>query len=475
MSQNAQTQNLVLKEMINSSWSGIGIINLNTKFLYINKAFSPLLGYSGEELLNINFIDLITDENKKQFQDLIVKNSKDRYINNMQLSCIRKDGGLVYLDITISLMQDDKYIVLDASDITQTVSEHEIFDKYLIQTQIDLEGNISKASEAYCRLSGFTQEELIGISYTKFQDKSKDKNLWNKIKNSKEYSGTIVNKAKNDTYFWVETVIKPKFNKYGDVIGYTAVMFDITNEMTLEEKKKDLLQQIVDRDNKLNIMTSTMRLVAHEWRQPLNTISLEVQNLMLKYQFDEEVATQETIEYLTSVTNHIDDLSKVINNFQHTTELKEKKTETTTKDIIEKAIMKSKISEDDIVITDEYKKQFTTYINGLSQSIGYIFRNAKDAIDNSDDKTSKIRLKIYHKNNNINFEISNDAGHISKDIIENIFTPYFSTKDQKNGVGLSLYNCKTIIELHLKGNIEVLNLKNNTVKFKIVIPINKEV
>ena len=469
MSKSAQSQNLVLKEMINSSWSGIGIINLNTKFLYINKAFSPLLGYTGEELLKLDFIDLVTEENKQAFKDLIAKNAEDRYVNNMQLSCKRKDGGLVFLDITISLMQDNKYIVLDASDITQTVSEHEIFDKYLIQTQIDLNGKISKASEAYCRLSGFTKDELVGVNYTEHQSKTQE-NLWDEIKSSKEYSGTIVNKTKGGSYFWVESVIKPKFNKYGDIIGYTAVMFDITNEMTLEERKRDLLQQIVDKDAKLNIMTSTMRLVAHEWRQPLNTISLEVQNLMLKYQFDDDVATEETIDHLTSVTNHIEELSSVINDFQHTTEIKEQIIETTTSQVIEKALMYSIAKEENVEFKNSSTESFLTYINGLSKSISHIIDNAKEAIDHKDDSSLKITINAYDDNQNIVFDITNSAGNIPKEIIDNIFTPYFSTKDQKNGVGLSLYNCKTIIELHLKGSIEAINLPNDTVMFKITLP-----
>ena len=469
MSKSAQSQNLVLKEMINSSWSGIGIINLNTKFLYINKAFSPLLGYTGEELLKLDFIDLVTEENKQAFKDLIAKNAKDRYVNNMQLSCKRKDGGLVFLDITISLMQDDKYIVLDASDITQTVSEHEIFDKYLIQTQIDLDGKISKASEAYCRLSGFSKDELVGIDYTEHQSKTQE-NLWDEIKSSKEYSGTIVNKTKSGSYFWVESVIKPKSNKYGDIIGYTAVMFDITNEMTLEEKKKDLLQQIVDKDAKLNIMTPTMRLVAHEWRQPLNTISLEVQNLMLKYQFDDDVATEETIDHLTSVTNHIEELSSVINDFQHTTEIKEQQIETTASQVIEKALMHSIAKEENIKFENNSTEAFFTYINGLSRSISHIIDNAKEAIDKQDNSSLKITINAYDDDQNIVFDITNSAGNIPDEIIDNIFTPYFSTKDQKNGVGLSLYNCKTIIELHLKGSIEAINLPSDTIMFKITLP-----
>lgn len=472
MSDKLQTQNTVLKEMINSSWSGMSIINLDTKFLYLNKAFSPLLGYSNDELLQFKFIDLVETEYQEKFSELIEQNIKDKYINNIQLSCKRKDGGLVYLDVTISLMQNNKYIVLDANDITQSVAKHEIFDKYLIQTQIDLDGKIEKASEAYCRLCGYTEDELQGIYYTTFQDKEEEKKLWNEIKNSKEYSGTIVNKTKSGSYFWVECVIKPKYNKYGDIIGYTAVMFDVTNEMTLEEKKKDLLKQIVDKDEKLNIMTSTMRLVAHEWRQPLNTISLQVQELILKYQFDDDIPVEETINNLTSITNHIEELSNIINNFQHTTEIKETPTETTSEDIIKTALMYSKIENTEVTIQNKSQESFRTYPSNLAKSISYILTNSKEAIAQSDDKNSKISIKAYTLDENIIFEIQNLAGHIDNDVISNMFTPYFSTKKQKNGVGLSLYNCKTIIELHLKGSIEALNLEDNIVMFKIMLPRN---
>ena len=469
MSKNMQNQNVILKEMINSSWSGIGIININTKFLYINKAFSPLLGYSSAELLDFNFIDLVAQDNKQQFLDLIKENSQNRYVNNLQLSCNRKDGGIVFLDITISLMQDNKHIVIDASDITQTVSEYEIYDKYLIQTQLDKDGNINKASEAYCRLSGYLSEELVGMSFIHEQTKDKEQ-LWKNITSSKEYSGVIVNKTKKGTFFWVESVIKPQYNKYGDIIGYTAVMFDITNEMSLEEKKKDLLKAIVDRDEKLNIMKSTMRLVAHEWRQPLNVISLEVQNLILKYQFDENVVTQETIDHLTTVTNKIEELSKIIDNFQHTTELRESKAKTNISSILEKALMNSNALKENIIINNKHDLTFFTYKNALSKSISQILDNAQDAINNTNVENKSILINTYQEKNNIVFDIINSAGNIPEDILDNIFIPYFSTKDKNNGVGLSLYNCKMMIELHLKGIINVMNLDNNQIKFQIKVP-----
>ena len=57
-----------LQEIVNNSWNGIGIINADTKFIYLNNAFSPLLGYTNEELLKLKFIDLITDNFKDEFK-----------------------------------------------------------------------------------------------------------------------------------------------------------------------------------------------------------------------------------------------------------------------------------------------------------------------------------------------------------------------------------------------------------------------
>ena len=68
-------------------------------------------------------------------------------------------------------------------------------------------------------------------------------------------------------------------------------------------------------------------------------------------------------------------------------------------------------------------------------------------------------------------EISNNGGNIKSDIISRVYDAYFSTKDEKNGVGLSLYIAKTIIELHLNGKIEVENKENNIVTFTINLPI----
>jgi PAS domain S-box-containing protein len=458
-----------LQEIISNSWNAIGIINLDSQFVYVNTAFSPILGFTQEELLSIKFENLIVKKYKQSFVELVALNFEDEYKNRLRLPCIRKDGKIVTLEITISLMLNKEYFVINATDITQSVSNHEIINKYVIQTHTDLKGNLTKVSKAFCRLSGYTQEELIGQSYKVFKHPKRPasivKALWQTIKNGQEYSGTILNKKKNGDDFWVDIVIKPIYNKYGDVTGYTAVMFDMTNEMALQDK-------IDENENKIKIMAETMRMVAHQWRQPLNGISLEIQNMIFDYEFEDTITAkeQESVNQLKNITKDIENLSNIINHFQNTTEVKENKVKVTAQSIIEKSIFLSNLEVSNIIIENNINIEFLTYISELSKSIAHILNNAKEAIEKVNIKNPQILIKTYKESNNNIFEIHNTGSHIPQDIIENIFNPYFSTKQERNGIGLSLYNCKAIIQLHLKGKLEVFNLQDS-VMFKITLPI----
>ncbi|NLC27714.1 MAG: HAMP domain-containing histidine kinase, partial [Campylobacteraceae bacterium] len=69
-------------------------------------------------------------------------------------------------------------------------------------------------------------------------------------------------------------------------------------------------------------------------------------------------------------------------------------------------------------------------------------------------------------------EVEDNAGGVGEEIIEKIFEPYFSTKTEKNGTGLGLYMCKTIVEEHLKGEITVENREKGAC-FKITLRPDK--
>ena len=476
--QTIDKNNQELKEIINNSWSGIGIIDQTSKFIYVNSAFTPILGFKENELLQIKFESLLLPKFKAPFRELLRKNFDNQYTNNIMVSCLRRDKATVFLDVSIKLMLNKKYIVINANDITQNVSDHETFDRFVIQAHVDKDGIFDKVSEAFCRLTLFREDELIGKSFNIMQhpslnEEDLDGTIWSDLIIHQEWNGVIASKNKHGDVFWIDVIIKPIKNKYGDITGYSAVMFDITAERKLEQNKEMLEETIVDNEAKLKIMGDTMRTVAHEWRQPLNAISLEAQNLLFSYEFsDDGVDKEEAVPILEGMQSNIEGLSNIINKFQYITELQGEKKESNIKDVCTRAINISTLTAD--IIEEEYNvdTSFKTHENELSTSIAAILDNAKEANERSTSSADKfIKIKTFQDNNDIKVEISNNGGHIKEELLEEIFAPYFSTKETRNGVGLSLYISKMIVELHLKGKIEVENKDEDIVIFTVVLPI----
>ena len=472
--QATKTQNAVLKEMINGSWNGIGIISLESKFIYINKAFSPVLGYTEAEILKLKLLDIMIPKYKTPFTELLKENITNQYKNRITVGCLRKDNQIVYLDIVIKLMSNNKMFVINASDVTSDVAEQRLINKFIVQYHIDKDGKILKTSDAFNRLSGTSSTELIFSSYKDLlhnsnpQDITKD--FISHIDSARPWKGNLILKRHDGSPFYVDFISKPTKNKYGDVIGHTAVMMDITSEIRLQKNEEILQEKVNDGEEKLAIISETMRTVAHEWRQPLNTISLDAQALLFDLDFDDEISKENMQEKLNHISKNTQDLSSIIENFQAITELKGSKKKRNIKDILQEALKISDLYEKEFVI-EQYNEttSFRTYPKELALAISSILTNAKEVTENKEDRF--IKIVASQKDNKIICELSNNGGHIPEDIMDKIFTPYFSTKDERNGVGLSLYNCKIIIELHLKGTIEVKNLDDDIVMFRLIFPM----
>lgn len=481
-----------LREIINNSWDGIGIIDKKSKFIYVNTAFSPILGYPKDELLQFTFESLILDEYKNAFRDLLEKNIENRYSSEVQVVCQRKDKQKVYLQITISLMLNKQFFVVSAKDITKQISDDEILDKYVLSAHTAIDDTITKVSSAFTLLSGYSKEDLIGKKQNDTFFKNSKENLLEEliasVKKDSEWEGKLKCVKKDNTFFWVDVKVKPIYNKYGDITGLTYLMFDITNELTLTSQKQNLTNQvslaqdelkqkdkILMQQSKLAIMAETLQMVSHEWRQPLNIISIQAQKLELQYSMDLEPKAEEVVTVLDNIKNTASQLSQTIEEFQNYVNLKSQKKEVQASNIVKKVIEIFKNDKEtqniDFIkdIVDD-TPVFETYENELTTIILNLLINSKEAIIKNGVKNGVIKLKEYYQNDMIYFEVSDNGKGIDEGIIHRIFEPYFSTKDSQHGVGLGLYTCKMMIETHLNGTIEAAN-HNTGARFIIKLPM----
>lgn len=485
--------NQELLEIINNSWDGIGIIDKNTNFIYVNNAFMPILGFSKEELLKIDFLSLMEEKYKNEFSKLlIVENQEKKYKAEIDITCIRKDFKRVYLKITISTMLNKNLFVVNIKDITSQSSDDEILDDYVLSMHYDLHGHVTKVSSAFLKLTKYNENDILGKPFFLIAHKDSNeviyKNMLASLENFYEWNGKVKKVKKDNTVFWLDVKAKAIFNKYGDVTGYTALMFDITNELTLNSQSTLLQEQVIlakeelseknkllAQKSKLAVMTETLQVLSHEWRQPLNLISLKAQSLELKYLMNEKLQVDEALNSLGNIKDSANKLSQTIKNFQRFIEPTNQKNITTITKIIENAI-EVLIKEQDlsnIIIQKNInsKNNLKLYDEEICEVLVLILKNSIEAFKDLNQKEKVIKIDQYLSDDKIIFEISDNAKGFDEDIIHKVFEPYFSTKEEKQGVGLGLYMSKTIINIRFNGIITASNNKTGAT-IKISIPID---
>jgi signal transduction histidine kinase len=123
-----------------------------------------------------------------------------------------------------------------------------------------------------------------------------------------------------------------------------------------------------------------------------------------------------------------------------------------------------------IVLALEEKSEFYGYPNEFSQAILNVLTNAKDALVENSTKDATIWVRLFEEKDTAVICIEDNAGGIALDIIDRVFDPYFTTKEENKGTGIGLYMSKLIIENHLGGSLSVKNSQNGA-EFKIVLNV----
>ncbi len=212
-------------------------------------------------------------------------------------------------------------------------------------------------------------------------------------------------------------------------------------------------------------------MIAHQWRQPLAAISSTSIGINLKATLG-TLNNESAIELSGKISSYAQHLSSTIDDFREFFKSNKEKRETTYDELLKNVldIIETSIVNKNIKITQDLNCniKFSTYSNEMKQVILNLIKNAEDALIETKANNPTINISTFEENNQLIMEVSDNAGGITPEIIDNIFDPYFSTKKEKNGTGLGLYMSKTIIEEHIYGKLSVLNNKDGAV-FRIAL------
>lgn len=363
------------------------------------------------------------------------------------------------------------------------------------------EGRYLEVNDTFLRSLGFTRNEVIGhtslgmnlwqnpternrlVSHLQTHGSFQNEEVTMRKKNGEEFvglfSGVILETGGGKVLFTLATEISQRKEAESNLLRdkqlleetvekQRQVIADITREE--HEARKDLKtvrQMLIDR-NRQSMMGQMISNIVHQWRQPLNTLGLLIQNV--SFEPGEEVVTAKQLDSAMHLIFYMAETAEVFRSFL--------KPEVEKTDFsLNKAIARTILLFDtmhsgenigiDYVKTEE-RITVSGSLNEFCQALLNVLKNSRDVLLDRAIPEPRIVLKLAKRGEEALVTISDNGGGITEDAIERLFDSYFTTKPAEEGTGIGLSITKAIIEDRMGGKVSFCN-RNNGAEFSLTL------
>ncbi len=480
---------------ITYSLKKINTLNSFEKTSYIQKfePFNWIIGY-GEYLYDIDNLtkqDVLDRLKSINFEDnnlIYTINFKKEFIHGIEDKNFSYKGLYSYIDKSIENKEFDKTSFYWTKDYERLFAYKFIKEwDWIIVTSI----NLKSLEDIILDILGSKQQEedkfihdsikiafivIIFGSLLTFIILKKIETIFKTYKNSIESQKNALKNINATLEFKVKEKTK-------ELEEFNNKLKDKIKDEVSKNREKD---QILYNQSKMAAMGEMIGNIAHQWRQPLSTISTAASGISLKIDF-QMYCEEEIKKDLKSIVGTTQYLSQTIEDFRNFfIENKYK----------ESFNLVNSIKKDINIINSSFKNNHIELItsfeeitmfgiqNELTQAILNILTNAKDVLIekvNHFEERRIIKIQIKAINNFAYIYIQDNGKGIKKQIIDKIFEPYFTTKHKSQGTGIGLYMTREIIVKHMKGEIKVENksFEHEGIRylgacFEIKLPVNSE-
>jgi len=349
----------------------------------------------------------------------------------------------------------------------------------------DLEGKILYANENFCRISGYTSDELQQHNHSIVNSRTHTKDFWldfwNTISSGQVYRGEMCNRAKNGALYWVNSTVVPHINSEGEIDRYVAIRTDVTEKKAVEEKRQELEKSLYMMQ-KMETIGQFVGGIAHDFNNILAVTIGYSQLLSMDLEDSDDDDMKFNIYQIESSGHRAKDLVKKLLAFARgSTEDSQKFSASehvsqfldTIRPIIPTSVgISIQTSEDPLPI------QFNK--TGLDQILMNLCINARDALPNGGHICiAANRTRIHQQRcascfsefsgEYVNIQVRDTGTGLEAASIAKLFEPFFSTKEvgKGSGMGLSVVHGLT----HGVGGHITLESDNQGTNFSILLPI----
>ena len=484
------------KKLFDGAFDGIIILDSNRRFIEWNSKMETLLGYSAEELKGMHITKILHQEDVNESKTYLERLLKEGYYSNYIGKIKNKFGKIIDIEVNSRATYEHGKIT-GSIDSVRDITERITIEKAIIRSEekyrgiienlefglleVNLKGIIEKAYPSFCKLTGYSEEELIGrnpyhLLHPDFIPLLEEKTRDREKGISNVYEVKI--KQKYGDYKWVIISGAPFYDELGNHQGSIGVHIDISPQKKMES---DLLK--ANKEAKASSKAKELFLanMSHEIRTPLNAV-FGLSNLLQNTDLNDD-----QIKYVKNINNSAESLLLLVNDILDISKIESGKLEAI-ETVFNLRKTLSTILSSSTYLADKKRLKLSFEIdssldntyNGDELKICQILINL---INNSIKFTShgEVILKLektsdLDKSHQIKFSVKDTGKGIAEDALQTIFED-FSQEDNTiskkyGGTGLGLSISKKLVSI-LGGELKVDSIVDEGTNFYFEIVLKK--
>lgn len=348
----------------------------------------------------------------------------------------------------------------------------------------DLAGDILWVNPAFIQTTGYSFAEVHGrnprLLKSGKQDRAFYQNMWETILAGRVWHNTIINRRKDGTLNREDLTITPIRDDSGDITHFVGIKQDITQLAQalsdLQAKSEELaaMTQQLWQASKLATMGELAASIAHELNNPLATVGLRTENLLMQLPEDSEQRKP-----LEIIAQEVDRMASLVNNLLQFSRRSHRQVSTVDpREEIANSIefVHYHLRTRKIEVVQEFTDPLPT-IQADRQQLRQLFlnllTNASDAMPAGGNLIVRARLDDSNEAG-LTIEFADSGEGIAADNLERIWDPFFTTRPEGKGTGLGLAICRRIVEEH-GGRIEIQSQSSQGTTVRMAFPVTGRV